>query len=369
MKRVQIKRNFLILLLAAAVLAGGFGGWALGSHAVGNKYHKLEQLRSIIDSSYYEKTNDDKLVTQACKGLVKGLGDPYSEYMTKKETEAWKTSVLGEYEGVGMILAQNAKTKAIVVVSVVDASPAEKAGIRAGDIVKKVDDKHYEDVDDVAQAIRGTAGSQVDLGMERDGRTYTKRLTREAITMQTVETRQLAGKIGYIRLTSFEKSSADDFKKALTACEKKGNKGLIIDLRDNGGGLVDVCADIADELMGKGVLTYMEGQDGKRTYYRTKAGRTKLPYVLLVNGNTSSASEILTAAVMDNTDNKVVGTRTFGKGVVQDVMSFKDGTSLKLTVKQYFSPKGKTIHKKGITPDYVVKSRKAQLAKAEALLQ
>lgn len=366
---VKIRKSIFVIVLAAAVIAGGFGGWLIGGHGIGTKYYKLSKIWEIIEDEYYIQPDESKLKTQMYKGLVNGLGDQYSKYMTKKEVDDWKASTLGEYEGVGIIMAQEKKTKNIVVVSVVKGSPAEEAGVRPGDIIRKVDGKAYDSTEDVAGAIRGPVGSKVEVQMERSGKAYRKTLTRQTITMETVSTKQLSGKIGYIRIASFENKTADDFGKALEKCETKGDKGLIIDLRDNGGGLVDSSVKIADRLMGKGIVTYMEDRQGKREYYRSKKGATKLPYVLLVNGNTASASEILTAAVMDNTNNKVVGTKTFGKGIVQNVISFKDGSALELTIRQYFSPKGKKIHKKGITPDYVVKGEGAQLKKAESLLR
>ena len=199
-------------------------------------------------------------------------------------------------------------------------------------------------------------------------------ITRDKIVNVSVMSEMLSGNIGYIRILSFETSTDENFKKELESMEKKKVKGLIIDLRDNGGGLVDSATKIADMLLGKCNITYLQNREGKKEYIDSNAAKTDLPYVILVNGNTASASEIVTAAVKDNKGGKIVGTRTYGKGVVQSTNTLDDGSALELTILQYFSPNGHAIHKKGIKPNYVVKDdpkTKAdeQLEKAEGLLR
>lgn len=381
------KQSFWILMVVVLFLGGtvGFalcsitGGFGGGSVKISNKeykdlkymkekYSKLEAIWNSVDSNFYKAVDDEDLETSMYKGLVSGLGDKYSEYMTKDEYDSWIASTTGSYEGVGISFAEDKKGN-MVVVQVMSKSPAKKAGIKEGDYILKVDGKKYKDSEKMAAAIRGDAGTKVKVIFERDGKQFTKTLKRASITNESVTTKQLSGNIGYIKITGFEDATDDDFEKILSSCEKKGNKGLIIDLRDNGGGLVDSATNIADDLLGKGVVTYLEDQNGKKEYYKSDSGKTDLPYVILVNGNTASASEILTAAVMDDSDNKVVGTKTYGKGIVQDTETMSDGSALKLTVMQYFSPDGNVIHKKGITPDYVVKGSAAQLKKAESLLR
>ncbi len=366
---VKIKKGILAIIVAASVLTGCIGGVFIGHFQGASPDKKLHSLRQTIEKLYYIEPSRKALEEETYKGLVRGLGDEYSEYMTKSEYDSWVAGTTGSYEGVGLIFSKNKKTGKVVVVQVVKNSPAENNGIKTGDNILKVGGKTYKDVEKMATAIRGKAGSTVDIVFAREGKAFTKKLTRAAITMETVSTKQLDNNIGYISISAFESATAQDFKEALQGCEKKHNKGVIIDLRDNGGGLVQSSVEIADMLMDKSVVTYMEDRKGKKDYYRAHDGSTKLPYVLLVNGHTASASEILMAAVMDNTKNKVVGTKTYGKGIVQDIYPLQDGSALKLTVKQYFSPKGKVIHKKGIAPNYIVKGGDAQLKKAKEVLR
>ncbi len=319
-----------------------------------NRFAKLEQLYETIDGSYYKDVDEIELVDGACKGLVEGLGDPYSSYMTEDEYENWKSSATGEYSGIGVTFSQD-KNGNYVVVGVTKDSPAEKAGLKSGDYITKVDGKTYDDMDVMAKAIRGEAGTKVKLNYVRDGEEKEISITRGKIVEKSVEYKMLDGNIGYIKLSSFISSSADDFSEALKALEDKGAKGLILDLRDNGGGLVEQCIDIADEFLDEGVVTYVEDKNGKKQEYKAKDGKTELTTVVLVNGNSASCSEILAGALKDN-GCKLVGETTFGKGVIQSTAELDDGSALKLTIMQYFSPKGNAIQDKGITPDYEVKN-------------
>ncbi len=367
------KEKFIAILVAAFLVGGAVtaGGClavckgALGYVSVSkseydemkdtyNRFAKLEQLYETIDSSYYKDVDEIELVDGACKGLVEGLGDPYSSYMTEDEYENWKSSATGEYSGIGVTFSQD-KNGNYVVVGVTKDSPAEKAGLKSGDYITKVDGKTYDDMDVMAKAIRGEAGTKVKLNYVRDGEEKEISITRRKIVEKSVEYKMLDGNIGYIKLSSFISSSADDFSEALKALEDKGAKGLILDLRDNGGGLVEQCIDIADEFLDEGVVTYVEDKNGKKQEYKAKDGKTELTTVVLVNGNSASCSEILAGALKDN-GCKLVGETTFGKGVIQSTAELDDGSALKLTIMQYFSPKGNAIQDKGITPDYEVKN-------------
>ncbi len=367
------KEKFIAILVAAFLVGGAVtaGGClavckgALGYVSVSkseydemkdtyNRFAKLEQLYETIDGSYYKDVDEIELVDGACKGLVEGLGDPYSSYMTEDEYENWKSSATGEYSGIGVTFSQD-KNGNYVVVGVTKDSPAEKAGLKSGDYITKVDGKTYDDMDVMAKAIRGEAGTKVKLNYVRDGEEKEISITRGKIVEKSVEYKMLDGNIGYIKLSSFISSSADDFSEALKALEDKGAKGLILDLRDNGGGLVEQCIDIADEFLDEGVVTYVEDKNGKKQEYKAKDGKTELTTVVLVNGNSASCSEILAGALKDN-GCKLVGETTFGKGVIQSTAELDDGSALKLTIMQYFSPKGNAIQDKGITPDYEVKN-------------
>ena len=387
---MQLTKKKLIAILVAAFLAGGVvtagAGLAICKGALGyvgvpadkyssmketyERFGKLEDLYETIDSSYYKEIDEQDLIDGACKGLVSGLDDPYSSYMTKDEYDSWKVSATGEYSGIGVTFSQD-KNDNYVIVGITKNSPAERAGLEVGDYILKVDDKTYEDMDVMAEAIRGEAGSKVKINYLRDDDEKEVTITREKITEESVSYKMLDGDIGYIQLSSFISSSAEDFSDALEALEKKGAKGLILDLRDNGGGLVEQCIEIADEFLDEGVVTYVKDKNGKKKEYKAEDGKTDLKTVVLVNGNSASCSEILAGALKDN-GCKLVGEKTFGKGVIQSTAALDDGSALKLTVMQYFSPKGNAIQDKGIKPNYEVKNPKnsdtdKQLQKAQSL--
>jgi len=210
------------------------------------------------------------------------------------------------------------------------------------------------EIDVAAAAIRGKPGTKVTITVLRAGEENDFTIERKTIVSKTVKSDILDGNIGYIRISSFEESTYPDFKEQLSSMEEKDVKGLVIDLRDNPGGLVDSCIDVADLLMDKGTVVYSENQSGERDYYNVKDGSTSIPYVLLVNGGTASSAEILCAGIQDNAEGDVVGTLTYGKGIIQQMEQLSDGSAVNLTILQYFSPNGRVIHKIGITPDYVV---------------
>ena len=288
----------------------------------------------------------------AYKGLVAGLNDPYSSYMTAEEYETWVATATGEYSGVGITFTQDEDGN-FVVVSVTDDSPAADAGIREGDIIKTVDGQEYSDLDVIGNAIRGEEGSEIEITYIRDGEEKSVTMTREKITQHSVEHRMLDGNIGYISISSFIETTGEDFSQALKELEEDGAQGLVLDLRDNGGGLVDACVQVADEFLDEGVVVYVEDRDGNRTDYDAKDGKTDLKTVVLVNENSASASEILAAALQDN-GFEIVGQTTYGKGVIQSTAQLEDGSALKLTIMQYFSPDGNAINEKGVTPDHQV---------------
>ena len=389
----SIKKGRLIALIIVAALAGGlifFGvSRALSGAGVGavtisgseynemkmlsERYKDLDEVYQRIQKQYYKDVDPEKLIVGATKGMVDSLGDKYSSYMTKNEYDQWYSTVTGEYEGIGVTFVMEKKGEGKIIM-VNEKSPAANAGLKAGDVMTKIDGKTYDDADEMSNAIRGEGGTNVKITYKRDGKEKTVSITRDRIVNVSVMSDMLSGNIGYIRILSFESSTDENFKKALESMEKKKVKGLIIDLRDNGGGLVDSATKIADMLLGKCNITYLQNREGKKEYIDSNAAKTDLPYVILVNGNTASASEIVTAAIQDNKGGKIVGTRTYGKGIVQSTDQLDDGSALEITILQYFSPNGHAIHKKGIKPDYVVKDdpktkKDEQLEKAEGLLK
>ena len=387
------KRNLILLLIVAFLLGGTFAAGSVlliengtlgGTVKVSKKnydyyqklnerYGKLDQLYNQLEDSFYKKPDEEQMATGMYKGLVAGLGDPYSAYMTKEEYTSWTDSTLGEFDGVGITFSTD-KNGEYVVVNTIPETPAEKAGLEAGDVLLAVDDKTYSTMDTFSAALKGKAGTKVKLTYARDGKEKSVTMTRATIVNKTVESEVLEDQIGYIKISSFEEHTADDFKNALSSLQKKQVKGLVIDLRENGGGIVDAGIQVADELLGEGTVTYLQDQHGKKQYLKSGKSRTDLPYVLLVDENTASTSEIIAAAVKDDGKNPLVGTTTFGKGIVQSTGELSDGSALKLTTMQYFSPKGHVINGKGVKPTYVVKNDKKdktdkQLDKALELLK
>lgn len=389
MKKSKFTIIIIIVALAGAISAAGIGYLifsATGAEIVPaddykvmiqmtEKYHKAEQLDQLIHDEYYIPANEEELMTGIYKGLFSGLNDPYSEYLTASEYEDLMINTTGEFEGIGVTISADDKDN-IIVVSTIDGSPAEQAGLKTGDIITMVDGITYSgnDLSLAAAAIRGEKGTQVVVTYWRAGEVKELHITRATIIDQTVYSEILDGNIGYIRITQFENKTGTDFETELHELELKGVKGIVVDIRNNGGGIVESGLSTADQLLDAGTITYLENNKGEKSYYNSKAGKTNVPYVLLVNGGTASTSEILAAAVMDNDGGAIVGTQTFGKGVVQTVKELTDGDAIKITVAQYYSPDGNVIHEKGIEPDYIVEDIEnngidEQLSKALELLK
>ena len=320
-----------------------------------DRYTKLDMLRNYITANYYTDVDESELDTWTYKGLFYGLDDPYSGYLTESEYEQVMISTTGEYSGIGVTITAN-DDGYIEVVAPTDDTPAYRAGIKSGDLIVTVDGTDYSgaELDVAAAKMRGKAGTDVSITIYRNGEYIDLTITRENIISVTVKHEMLEDGIGYIRISSFEENTSRDFAAALKDIEDQGAKGLVIDIRDNGGGLVNSCVSIADQLMDKATVAYTEDNQGQRDFYRTKDGKTDLPFVILVNGGSASASEILACGIQDNAAGKIVGTQSYGKGIIQSLDRLPDGSAVKLTILQYFSPSGNVIHKQGVTPDCIV---------------
>jgi len=293
-----------------------------------------------------EEISDEQL-----KEIVSSIGDPYAEYYTAAEYADMERRYMGDYVGVGIGVVQNDGN--IVVMTVFGDTPAADAGIQEGDIIIKVDGKKPENVDDAVGMITGEAGTKVKVTVKRGDETIDFDLTRQKIETDSVAYSELEEKpeIGYTVISSFIKGTDDEFKMAVKDLKAKGCTKFIIDLRDNGGGLTESSIEIADYLLPACKIMSENTKDGTETVYNSDASSEDLDMVILVNGNTASASEILTAALQDNKAGTVIGTRTYGKGVTQLLHKFSDGTAVKLTVTEYFRPSGETVNEIGITPD------------------
>lgn len=327
------------------------------------KYKKMIALEEFVKEDFYKKTSDEELVNSAIKGMFSGLGDPYSQYYTKAEFEKLKEQTSGSFVGIGVYISPASDDDNITIIAPIDGSPAQKSGIKAGDKILKVDGKvvSSKNSDEAITLIKGKKGTEVDLTIKRGEQILDIKVKRDEIVSKTVEDKLLDDNIGYIKITSFSEHTNKEFETALNTLKKDNIKGLVIDLRDNPGGLLNVCKDIADSLIGEGTIVYTKDNKGNTEYLKSDSKKLGLPIAVLTNEGSASASEILTGAIIDNKAGISVGTTTFGKGLVQSVIPLKDGTGFKLTTAQYFTPNGDYINGKGIKPTIEEKNEAKQL--------
>lgn len=325
-----------------------------------DEFSKVLFIESLIKENYLRDVDDNKLIDGQLKGVVQSLGDPYSQYLTQDEYRSFSEQTSGIFGGIGVIVTPG-DDNLITVVSPIEGTPGERAGIKPGDKITKVDGVEYfaENMDEAVKVMKGKPNTKVTLTIMKNNKDSGSQIvdleiTREEIRLETVKSNIIDGDIGYIRLTSFDELSHDDFAKDLRKLENSNVEGLIIDLRNNPGGLLNVCVDIADELLGKGDVVYTENKRGQREYLKSSAAHTDLPLVVLVNEGSASASEILAGAIKDHNRGELIGETTFGKGVVQRIKPLSDGSAIKLTISEYFTPNGTNIHGIGIEPDIVV---------------
>lgn len=322
---------------------------------------KLESLQQLIESRYlYEDEVDQEALQDGIlKGYIDGLGDPYSVYYNAEETKELLSSLEGEFSGIGVLVSQNAETKLITFVTVYEGSPAAKAGFKDGDVLYKVDgeDITSQDLDTVVAKMRGEKGTKVDITVVREGvdEEITATVIRDTVEVQTVSSKMEAGKIGYIQISQFDTVTYEQFKKALTKLQKQGAKGYVFDLRSNPGGSLDAVCKILDLLLPEGTIVSTKDKNGKEDVISSdEEHQLKEPAAVLVDGNSASASEIFAGAMQDYKVGTIVGTTTYGKGIVQQIFELPNKTCVKLTISEYFTPKGRSIHKKGVSPDVEV---------------
>lgn len=321
-----------------------------------NTNEKLETIQSILDSNFYFDEDEQAKQDGIIKGYMEGLDDPYSVYYTAEEYASFMEDTEGEYVGVGVQVSQAADTKVITVTKVFD-GPAMEAGIEEEDIITKVngEDVGEQDLDTVVDKIRGQEGTDVTITVYRgtDGEDHEYTMPRKKVENPTVEYKMLDDNIGYVEVTSFYEVTAEQYIAALKDLENQGMEGLIVDLRSNGGGLLDIAVEMLDYMLPAGKIVYTEDKDGNviDEYNSTDDEQFTKPLAVLVNGYSASASEIFAGAIKDYGIGTLVGTNTFGKGIVQRMFPLEDGSAIKLTIAKYFTPKGNDIHEVGIKPD------------------
>ena len=318
----------------------------------------LGVLRTIVDSSYVGEVKEEDLMNGALKGYIQGLGDDYTEYMTKEEWEEFESTALGDFVGIGIYIGQD-KNGNSVVLSPIKGSPAEEAGLEKGDIIAKVDDEDMlgKNPDIVSSKIKGEEGTKVNVSVYREDELLDFTIERAQIQVYHVESEVVEKGIGYVEILSFDENCDDELHEKIEEFRKQGIKKIIIDLRYNGGGLVESATNMLDELIPKGAIQmYTVDKDGNEQVYRSNGNGYKgdLEIAVLVNEYTASASEILSAALKENGKAKIVGTTSFGKGVIQTVFPLTNGARLKVTTEEYYTPEHNKLNHVGVEPDVVV---------------
>lgn len=333
-----------------------------GIKTYSGEFEKLKKVMGIIESDYLKEYDVKKLEEGAIRGMLEALDDPYTSYFDKSETESFLTETEGDYEGVGMYISIDTKKDTVIVLSPIKGSPAEEAGVKPGDYITEINGVSVVGVslEEVASRLKGISGSTVDVKFVRyndsgDAEEIEKSIPRRKVELTSFESKLLDDDIAYISFSSFDENITEKFEEAINELfKKKKAKGLILDVRNNPGGLLSVATEVADKLLPTGKIVYTVDKNGKEEAMYSDSNFIDVPIVVLVNENSASASEILAAALKDY-GATIVGTTTYGKGLVQEFKSLRDGTYVKVTISEYFSPNGTKINETGVIPNIEVK--------------
>lgn len=316
---------------------------------------KIDELMSYIDLYYNDDYDEEDIRNAIYAGTLEGLGDPYSVYYTADEYKDMQINTSGNYYGIGAALSQDAKTKEVTISKVYEGTPAEEAGLKDGDQIIKVNDTEStsKELSALVQEIRGEEGTTVHLQVYRasNNKTFEIDVERKNVELPSISSKMLDGGIGYIQISEFQSKTDEQFKSALADLKKQGMKSLIVDVRSNPGGLINTASNILDQILPEGTVVYTKDKYGKREDYTSDSNCLDCPIAVLVNENSASASEIFAGAIKDYNYGTLIGTKTFGKGIVQTVLPLEDGDAVKLTTAKYYTPKGNYIHGVGIEPD------------------
>ena len=325
-----------------------------------NLTKSLKGIETIVKSKYLNESDIDETsaIDGAIEGYINSLGDEYAEYIPADKMKEYTEGIMGNFVGIGIYMVKNTEKDLVQVLSPIRESPAEKAGIKAGDLITKVNGVSYtaDQMSEMANTIKGEEGSKVTIEVLRGEQILTFEVTREKVNTNPVYSEKLENDIGYLEITSFDEGVAEDFKAKYLSLKEQGIKGLVIDLRDNGGGLVAEALKIVDYSVPKDQTALITvDKDGKEEISKTKEDAIITePIVLLVNSSSASASEIMAGALKDLKCATIVGTKTYGKGVIQQLLTLSNGAGLKITVEEYYTPNKTKINKVGITPDYEI---------------
>lgn len=328
--------------------------------------YAVKMAESLIDELYFEEVDKSELYEGALKGMMDSLGDEYSWYVDEESYKDLSLTLSGEYTGIGINVTIDTEDNLITIISPIEDTPAFKAGLKSGDKILSINSVpvSFDNYQEAINMMRGTnnkEGDEVVLSIKRAETGLTEELTlvREHIILKTVKSKLLPENIGYIRITSFDERTDREFSDALNNMGVESLDGLVIDLRNNGGGTLTSMQNISDMLLPEGVITYFEYKDGNRKYFRSSSSYHNVPVSVIINGSSASASEAFAGAIRDHGRGTLVGEKSFGKGIVQSVFPFlktdKGTTAIYITTAKYYTPKGECIHKIGITPDIEVK--------------
>ena len=364
-----IMLEILTIFLTIMITAIGVYSYFMNNKELGNYIlvessdgediaNELSKFKKIIDKYYIGKVDEEKLKEGAIKGYIEGLDDPYSEYISKEEMEEYMEQTNGNFVGIGIYMTKDLENDRVVILSTIKNSPAEKAGLQAGDLIISVDGTEYkaDDMTEASNKIKGEENTTVELEILRNGQKLSFEIKREKVKVNEIETEVLESNIGYMNISSFDEETGADFKEKFEQLQQKNITSLIIDLRNNGGGIVDEALEIAECIADKGsILLYEINKENEEEIIKSEEDPiVNIPVILLVNENTASSSEILAGALKDLGKAKIVGTKTYGKGVIQTLLSLKDGSGIKITSAEYLTPNKNKINEIGIEPDYVV---------------
>ncbi|MDU3805060.1 MAG: S41 family peptidase [Finegoldia magna] len=358
-KKVFIGLGLCLLVYLSFSVGNATGKRTAITNENGIPLAKINKIENLIDQYYLFDIDKNKQQEGAVEGYVKALGDPYSEFLTKEEMDSLNQQTEGEYAGVGIVVTPS-ETGAITVVSAIKGSPAFEKGIKKDDIILKINGKDYNasQMNDAVKVMKGKPNTDVKLTIARmenkTSKIFDVNITRRMISLTTVNSQKI-GDIGYINITQFDRKTDKEFIEQYENLKKQNVKSIVLDLRNNPGGLLDSTVKIADYLLPQGVIVKTVDKNKKEDVQKSDASEQNLPMVVLVNGSSASASEILTGALKDYKKATIVGEKTFGKGIVQTIIPMDKGEGLKLTISEYFSPNGNKIHKQGVKPDVEIK--------------
>ena len=363
MDKNKVKGFVTGVLCTALVGAGIFGGrYVLSNkdHAVNQEsVQKAKTIESLIDKYYLDQIDNDELESYLYKGLMAGLGDPYSTYYTAEEYKELTEDTEGVYRGIGVTMQKDVSTGAVTVVKCFEGAPGAEAGLQPQDQLVKVNGEDITDkeLSEVVKMIKTSESDTVTLTILREGESDYREVevTLDTVEAPMVEHEMLDDKIGYITINQFAETTASQYETALEDLNNQGMERLIVDVRDNPGGLLTSVCDVLDSMLPEELLVYTEDKNGKKSEYNaTGTDQFDKPMVVLVNGNSASAAEIFSGALQDYKVAKLVGTTTFGKGIVQQIFNLSDGSAVKMTISKYYTPSGRCIHGTGLEPDVEV---------------